>query len=96
MSIATQQELWTPGVHAEPGITQPLMNALTVDGRQHLLRELRDAIANADSPEAVLQVVEAWWITLRSRNNPAYHRRMKDPGPERVYPLEEFLDKLGR
>lgn len=94
MSIATQQRNWAGGTHFQPGITEPLMAALTSEGREALLRELRSAIENADSPQALLRVVEAWYVTLQMRNRRKYHQRLRNPGPARTYLFEEFVQAL--
>ncbi len=95
MSIVTRQEMWTGGVHSEPGITSPLMAALSPVGREALLREMREAIQNASSPEKGLAVIESWYATLQLRNQPSYYEHMNDPSPYHWYTPEEFKTAIG-
>jgi hypothetical protein len=85
MSSATSARLWTETTDTSRGISQPLMAALSREGKERLWQQLQQAIeASPGDPEQALQVVEAWWRTMLIRRHPDFERRMTDPGPGRT------------
>ncbi len=93
---ATSHDLWISPTDTGLGISGPLTASLSEFGKRLLWEQLSEAVqASPGNPEPALRVVEAWWRSMRIRQHPDYERRMRDPGPGRLYRKGELRQELG-
>jgi hypothetical protein len=101
MQMSATRGLWNPPEACTeavrlPGITTPLMECLSEEGKRGLWSSMWRALADHEGdPSYAVSIVESFWLTMRARFRPDYEESMKNPHWSAPRTLEEFSERIG-